>query len=83
MVAPSEREEDSTPDAADARREAVLVEQHIAGRVLLNLGAEDESLTLLTSSALKTSIKWQQGRFIAARRCDSGLVSNVTLEPLV
>ncbi|KAG8901003.1 Suppressor of Sensor Kinase (SLN1), partial [Tulasnella sp. 403] len=50
----------------DARREAVLVEQHIAGRVLLSEGAEDESLSLLASSALKTSIKWQQGRFIAA-----------------
>lgn len=51
---------------ADAARERVLVEQHIAGRVITDEGAEDESLAFLASTASKTSIKWQQGRFIAA-----------------
>ncbi|KIO34283.1 hypothetical protein M407DRAFT_64475 [Tulasnella calospora MUT 4182] len=50
----------------DQAREAVDVEQHIAGRVLMNETVEDDTLAFLASTASKTKIRWQQGRFIAA-----------------
>ncbi|KAG8961924.1 Suppressor of Sensor Kinase (SLN1) [Tulasnella sp. 419] len=48
----------------DTVRDAIQQEQHIAGRVLVNEGPEDESYLLLASSSM--SIRWQQGRFIGA-----------------
>ncbi|KAG8954159.1 Suppressor of Sensor Kinase (SLN1) [Tulasnella sp. 424] len=50
----------------DKAREAIDVEQHIAGRVLMNETVEDDTLAFLASTASKTQIRWQQGRFIAA-----------------
>ncbi|KAG8864900.1 Suppressor of Sensor Kinase (SLN1) [Tulasnella sp. 330] len=53
-------------EIVEETREQILVEMHLAGRVMAQEGPEDESLALLAATASKTVIRWQQGRFIAA-----------------
>ena len=49
----------------DQHREAILQEQHLAGRVLEDESPDDRSLVFLASQS-NISIRWQQGRFLGA-----------------
>ncbi|KAG8999506.1 Suppressor of Sensor Kinase (SLN1) [Tulasnella sp. JGI-2019a] len=53
-------------ELVEETREQILVEMHLAGRVMVQESPEDESLALLAATASKNVIRWQQGRFIAA-----------------